>query len=270
MKKEMSFLVSSSLIFVLFLTLSGLFAGMLSYVFYYAAFLIPISLYFVLCKYGKIGVSHLGVKLKSENTVLTLPLIFPTLLCIFVISFLTELILSRFTEPPVAQIQDNFLISLLTHALFPALFEEILFRYIPISLLLPYGKKTAILYSSVLFALIHCSLYQIPYAFFAGLVFAFVDISFESIIPSVIFHFINNAVSIVWMRGSSERTFVLIFMITLSLCAALSALFIFVKREKYRKILTDMRTDTKCGKFTAEFIVLIILLLSIAFINAFM
>jgi len=76
-----------------------------------------------------------------------------------------------------------------------AIAEEFVFRGAILNLLKPYGEKFAILASSLLFGLLHGNVDQFIFAFLMGLYFAYVACKTESIIPSVIMHFLNNALS---------------------------------------------------------------------------
>ena len=126
---------------------------------------------------------------------------------------------------------------LVSHALAPALLEEALFRYIPMKLLLPYSKRTCIVYSSLCFAFIHCSLAQMPYAFVAGIIFMIVDVALDSVWPSVILHFINNAASVIMMKYCNDTVSASIFLSVLLLLCAVSVFFIFKKKQNYKKML---------------------------------
>lgn len=82
-------------------------------------------------------------------------------------------------------------------AVVPALVEEFAFRGVVLSHLRKYGNTFAILASSLLFGLVHGNLVQIPFAFAAGCILAYIDILTDSMLPSIIVHFLNNAVSAV-------------------------------------------------------------------------
>ena len=79
-------------------------------------------------------------------------------------------------------------------------------------LLLPYSKRHTVIYSSLFFALIHCSFSQMPYAFIAGVIFMLVDVAFDSVWPSIILHFVNNSLSIVWMKYCSGTVATLVML----------------------------------------------------------
>lgn len=76
--------------------------------------------------------------------------------------------------------------------LVPAFFEELLFRGVILSNLLPFGKGTAIVGSAVLFGLMHQDIEQLLYAVAAGAVLGWIFVRARSIWPCVLMHFINN------------------------------------------------------------------------------
>ena len=71
--------------------------------------------------------------------------------------------------------------------------EEILFRGLVLRSLQPYGKRFAIVISSLLFGLFHGNLMQAPFAFVVGLVMGYVAMEYH-IGWAVALHLINNLV----------------------------------------------------------------------------
>ncbi len=173
------------------------------------------------------------VGLDGGSAVRLLPLIAPTVAVVFLVSFLTSLLLgalglsgSTVEDAPLWQM-------LLLHALMPAVLEEALFRYLPMKLIAPYSKRWCVILSSAYFALIHMNLYQLPYAFLAGFIFILLDIAAESVWPSVILHLINNAVSVLWIKYSSGSEFVLWFLIIMITLALAGAAVVIFRRKQY-------------------------------------
>ena len=87
-------------------------------------------------------------------------------------------------------------LTVVTSALSPAIGEELLFRFVCLSLLLPYGKRFGVVVSSLLFALFHQSLYQLPYALAAGIILALAALYSQSLLVPVFLHFANNLLSL--------------------------------------------------------------------------
>ena len=70
----------------------------------------------------------------------------------------------------------TFIVSTFITAVTPAFAEEFLFRGVILGKLRKYGDGFALLISSLMFALMHCNIGQIPFAFIGGVVFGFVTI----------------------------------------------------------------------------------------------
>ena len=87
---------------------------------------------------------------------------------------------------------DNFSMFLYAGILAPVT-EEILFRGLVQRTMLPFGKKLAILVSSLTFGLYHGNLIQTPYAFAVGLVLGYVAAEYN-ILWAMVLHMINNLV----------------------------------------------------------------------------
>lgn len=83
-------------------------------------------------------------------------------------------------------------------AILPAIFEELMFR----GLLLNcnengMGSVRAIFVTGFCFSLFHASPEQTVYQFIAGCAFAFIAIRAGSLLPSILMHFINNALIVI-------------------------------------------------------------------------
>lgn len=88
--------------------------------------------------------------------------------------------------------------ALLVIAVLPALFEEVLFRgAILNSCAKTVGTVRTVFIVGFCFALFHGSPEQTVYQFICGCVFAFIAVRSGSIIPSVLMHFINNALIVI-------------------------------------------------------------------------
>ena len=156
---------------------------------------------------------------------------------------------------------------LIAHAVVPALFEEALFRYIPMKLLLPYSKRWCVFYSALCFALIHCSFTQMPYAFAAGVIFMLVDVALDSIWPSVILHFVNNAVSVIFMKYCVDSFVTWIFVSALFILAALSAAIVCKRRNLYRDLFAGSLDKGGGFKVTYAPFLLIVICTYVATVN---
>lgn len=91
---------------------------------------------------------------------------------------------------------EGFVLSLILIAVLPAICEEFTHRGLLLSGFRKLGIKKAIIYSSLLFGLLHLNVEQFFYASIIGAVLGAVAIFSRSIIPAIIIHFINNATNV--------------------------------------------------------------------------
>ena len=92
----------------------------------------------------------------------------------------------------------SFIITLFCIGVLPALVEEFAFRGVILGTMRKYMSDGASIFlSAMLFALLHGNLVQIPFAFGVGLVLGYAAVYTGSMIPGVVIHGINNAMSVV-------------------------------------------------------------------------
>ncbi len=90
-------------------------------------------------------------------------------------------------------------LNLVLLALLPAIFEELIFRGIIFNgLKNTKGNVFAVVVSSLLFALMHGNLAQFVYPFIMGLIFSMIVLRTGNLLYSMIVHFVNNALVIVF------------------------------------------------------------------------
>ena len=266
MKKKLNILTIAYLLFLILLFASGSLSGVFSDFVYFLAFLLP----FAFCLYmtrdegvrcGEfLSVSRDGVQLFG-------PLVFPTILLTILLSYLTSLIIFRITGKTFSvDLGDSYIIALISHALLPAILEEALFRYLPMRMIAPHSPRCAIIVSSIFFALIHTNLFQIPYAFVGGIIFMALDLATESIIPSVIIHFINNALSVSMMFIPSPAIVYLIYVL-IAMITVVSLSVAWRNREEYQFQLILITDKGEGVKFTWQMLLFIALTLVVAIIS---
>jgi membrane protease YdiL (CAAX protease family) len=99
---------------------------------------------------------------------------------------------------------EVLLLSIITTAVLPAIFEEITDRGLTMRLFENVKEeRTKIIYMAILFALAHQNIVQTGYTFVGGLVLAFLAIKTKSILPGMIIHFMNNFFSV--LSGYSSQ-----------------------------------------------------------------
>ena len=264
MKKSLRYLSFIYLLFLLLISCSGMLSGVMKNVIYYLAFVLPFVVAFVIKRRTGVPFSAPKLSFSPKSAKIVLGLLFPCVTIVFAVSFLCSLLFTSLgLSSAQTDVSGNIALVIVMHALLPSICEEALFRYLPMAFIAPYSKKWCIIISSLLFALIHGNIFQIPYAFVAGLIFAAVDIALDSIVPSLILHFMNNLISILWMRMDAFFE-ILIILISLS---AVSALYLFLIRRSLKTEFSALFSDKEKPEFSYESVLLVVLLLVISFTN---
>ena len=101
---------------------------------------------------------------------------------------------AAFAEPVPMSIPE-FMVSIISVAVLPAILEELLFRGAFLNMFLHYGKTFAIVMSAFLFASAHGSIDQMMYSFVYGIIFGYIAVKTGSLTTGIIIHFINNLYS---------------------------------------------------------------------------
>ena len=120
---------------------------------------------------------------------------------IFVSTFFSIFIQMLGYEPYVVYGENTktsfwtFLLSMLTVAVMPAMFEEFSHRGMLLFGFSKISSMKAVVLSGLLFGLMHLNINQFFYAFVVGMLLATVALIARSIWPSVIIHFINNGLN---------------------------------------------------------------------------
>lgn len=232
MKKEIKILTLGYLVFLALLLVTGYFSGVINTILYILAFLVPFLMIVLLSGKAKETVSVQPLTLKKKHLLSFAATICPALLVISGASYLTALLIFSMTgKSAPAVIGSNIPEALFLHAFLPALLEEALFRYLPLRLIGTRAPRTAIMFSAFSFALVHHSFFSIPYAFLAGVIFMAADIITDSILPSLVIHFVNNAVSVVLTICFAEREYVPYLFIILGALTAISSVCFICKRK---------------------------------------
>ena len=250
------------MIFLALLFFSGGVEGAASTALYYIAFLLPLCIMLGLYRRDKyereqerglreewiqpLKPTRLGFKL-------TLPLVAPTVLLTLLLSNLVGILLTSLgIEAPTTEV-GSLALDLLSSALAPAVLEEMLFRLAPLMLVAPRCRRKAFVLSTVCFALVHGSLFTVPYALFAGAVLSFLAISTGGVLFPIMVHFVNNTVSVLIMHlGESFFCITLWVLVGLS---AVSAVFVFLLRIDYRNAIRRVLEAGERGGYPVHFYV---------------
>ncbi len=239
MKKNTNALTAAYIAFFAIMMLSGTLSGIVSEAVYYLAYALPLAAVMIFLKDQRDGNDLFSMT--REGVKLFLPTVFPTVLAVILLSYLTSVLMFYvFGETSSVDVGSNLLFALFYHACLPAVLEELLFRFLPLRFIAPHSKRYAVIFSSVAFALAHHSFFSIPYALFAGVVFMTVDLLCDSLLPSVILHFVNNAVSVLWAMYFSTPEGGAIVASAIVLLSLLSVFPIIKRRGEYSRGLKEI------------------------------
>ncbi|MBR2647051.1 MAG: CPBP family intramembrane metalloprotease [Clostridia bacterium] len=138
---------------------------------------------------------------------------------------------------------------LLVVALLPAVLEETVFRGLLLKGMRCFGTTGAILLSGALFALYHRSPEQTVYQFCCGAAFALMAIRSGSVLPTMVSHFINNAVIVIFEACGVAITGVatwIVFAIS-AVCLALALVYL-IFFEKNTLAPMKEESERKAGR----------------------
>ena len=237
MKRRVDAYTISVAVFMLLYSLDlralGIFSDLVVFAAPYAAALIAFLLASADAERGKVGARDFTrrLSLSSEGIKITLFAAAPTILLILAVSYLSALLLGSLGASDIPVPNEPLIPMLVNRALLPSLSEELLFRFVPLVIIAPYSPRLALVLSSVVFAFAHCSFFQIPFALLAGVIFMALDLAYESILPSFILHFLNNAASVLWIKTGARADLAVIFFAVLGTLGIASAILLTVKRR---------------------------------------
>lgn len=116
----------------------------------------------------------------------------------FVINFFSAIKGDSLKNPTdIIMGETDFLINFIFVAVLPPILEELVYRKFICTRLMPYGNTTAILVSAAIFGFVHGNFFQFFYAFFLGVIFAYVFIKTGKIIYTIMFHAFINCLSVI-------------------------------------------------------------------------
>lgn len=159
------------------------------------------GVYFYYCKKTNLKQKSFAQKLNLKQTVIFITLGLIT--CFALTNFINYycLTLNLFNKPSATfsyKLDDisDYLISLISLAVIPAIGEELIFRGVIFNSLRQKGTLFAVIISSLFFTLFHFNISQLFYPFLFGLILGFMYSKTNNLITTILIHFINNAINI--------------------------------------------------------------------------
>ena len=117
-------------------------------------------------------------------------------------------------------------------ALAPAIFEELFCRKALIKFLKPHGRLFAIIISSLLFGLIHMNVQQFIFAFIVGIILALIYEYTNSVVYTMVVHFINNSISVLpLLLGESFSNIVIYIYVAFIIIGSITLLELLVNSK---------------------------------------
>ena len=115
----------------------------------------------------------------------------------------------------------------------------------------PHGDKMAIVITAVLFGLIHGNVLQLPFAFILGIMLGWLTVQTGSIWPAVVFHFTNNATSVLlsWLEQFTDQDDAITTILFLACCVIGTTAFLsaFLRRGRLGEdLLKPIGNGTTC------------------------
>ena len=261
MRKSIAYIVLIDLAFILVASMSATVSGWAHDVVYYGLNIVLIALVAALARHDE---ASIRLSVLPQKSMQALALFAPSMLLIIGISSVVSSLLALLGKSDLVDVSGPLLPQLLSHALLPAVLEEMIFRYVPIRLLGGRSTRAAIIVSSVMFALVHMSLFRIPYALAAGVIFAYITVLTGSILPSIFLHFANNTASVLWMRDPETAPYIIL--IVLAVLTLFSAVYIVIRRDDYLKSIREAFSGDKVG-FSFEIAITAVLCLGAALLE---
>jgi hypothetical protein len=143
-------------------------------------------------------VSH--KKLSLKNVLMITVLLFLFMPTMMLVSNITSFFVDDTVNTAISETLEtmNPLTAVLSFALMPAIFEELMFRGVIMSGYKMQNMFKAVFISGLFFGMFHLDLYQLPYTFVGGMVFGIFVFCTNSIYGSMLAHFLLNGVQVVY------------------------------------------------------------------------
>ena len=170
----------------------------------------------------------------------------------------------------------SLILNIIVFALFPAILEEMVYRGYILRILKAHGDTFAMVISSLLFALMHANIMQIPFAFIIGLTCAFIALKTGYVWIAVMLHFLNNFMSLLLQYAGlfsaneeqSQRMIMIVFSIV-GILGLVSILILYATANKAVRRIEDKEQTLTAAQKTGVLLlspgIIISILLSLFF-----
>ena len=231
------------------------------------SFLIPI-----LTLKGYLNISYKNtIKRKTNDKKGIILWILMSVPVMYIITYLVEMLISKMNVNPTMienalVFEDNALGRILLFieiAILPAIFEELLFRKVMLDGSKKYGTVFGIIFTAIMFGLIHMNIPQAVNAICIGILFAYLVIKTGSIIPAMVLHFINNGTQALIMINENNliMTSVINYVyLGMAILGALILLINLIKNKSIFKLDNIVKTDINLKNILSNYYMIVLIL----------
>ena len=163
-----------------------------------------------------------------------------------VYDFLINLGINPYAPSSYTLTVPGLLLSLLSIAILPAVLEELLFRGYVLQALRPHGERNALLLSSLLFAMLHGNVIQIPFAFISGLAFGYLTLRTGNIRAGMLLHCLNNAYAVLsdygplfWSDTDQQNLYSLLLYVLVLLAGCAAVWYLYTRTDFFITVSND-------------------------------
>lgn len=160
-------------------------------------------------------------------------------------------------EAAQESVDSVYLSTVLYTAIIAPVAEELVFRGFLFKQLRKYNTIVAVFFTSLSFGLFHGTYTQWLPAAIIGLVFAVIDLRYDSIIPSVILHIASNTYSVAGLFITLDADFG--FVITLAVSVVLLIILLAINMKKIRNTFSQWKTVFWLSYRSAGYILFVII-----------
>ena len=148
----------------------------------------------------------------------------------------------------------EIILNIISVAIVPAFAEEFAYRGLVMGSLKKYGRAFAVVASAILFSAMHSNTTQIVFTLPVGLIFGYIDIITDSILPSILLHFMNNFYAILFTilytnsnLDERELTIVQLIIVLLFLVSGVLSFIYLTRSKKVSFSLSDKEKPIEKG-----------------------
>ena len=231
------------------------------------SFLVPI-----LILKGFVNVQHDNKdKIKKTDTKNILLWTIMAMPVMYLSTYIVELVISKMNVNPTmidsALVFDKSIIGYILFftevAILPAILEELLFRKVMLDGAKKHGTIFAMVFTAIMFGVIHMNIPQAVNAVLIGILFAYITIKSKSIVPAMLLHLINNGTQVLFMVNESNAMAINIINYVYIAVAVIGALVILVNMSKDKKIFAldnVIKTDIDKKSIISNYYMIILIL----------